>query len=47
MNGKDPMQLREQLQEDLLTQLEELDDEMKVAMCQIICETFKKFDEGG
>ena len=33
---------REQLQEDLLTRLELMDDEIKVLICQLVCETFDK-----
>ena len=33
---------REQLQEDLLTLLEELDDDIKVVICKLVCETFDK-----
>jgi hypothetical protein len=33
---------QEQLQEDLLTLLEELDDDIKVVICKLVCETFDK-----
>lgn len=38
----DPILAREQLQEDLLTLLDELDDDIKVLICQLVCETFNK-----
>ena len=37
-----PQLAQEQLQEDLLTFLEELDDDIKVVICKLVCETFDK-----
>ena len=37
-----PQLAQEQLQEDLLTLLEELDDDIKVVICKLVCETFDK-----
>ena len=37
-----PQLAQEQLQEDLLTLLEELDDDIKVVLCKLVCETFDK-----